>query len=626
MSHLPTPRRSRLRAGSRTAAAAVTTAALCVLGLTGTPAASSAPSVQAAQSAPSAQCPLPYPVAEVTKGQRVTGLTVTSGTEPTGFTGEVLGVVRDGIAPGLDMVLARFTSPEIDRVGGIWQGMSGSPVYAADGRLVGAVSYGLGTGASPVAGITPAAEMYRMLSEPPTATAAARASRQAVSLPRGLARRLTGRGVLTRREATAGMTRLPTPLGVSGMVTARRLGQLENALGLSGVQVHRSGAVTAASDELPIVVGGNLAASLSYGDVSTVNVGTVTAICGDEVLAFGHAMNFTGPARMTMHGADAVYIQEDPLGLPFKQANAGAPVGSVTQDRLAGLFGIKSPSAAPATTAITSYVEVPGEWSRTGTTYVSAPDSVPEVASFHLLADQDRVFDGTGKGTAELGWTIRGRRADGRSFTLTHGDRYASETDVSYETGFDLFDQLAQIHFNDVEEVTIEDVSTTSTMTRDYAASTIAQVQIRAGRRWQPLRTDRVLYLRANRTVRLRVLLTSARLPDTWVRVDVPVPARIGRKSGYLEVLGGNSYFPGGEGGQPPGDGTEFAEAGYVAATAPASFEALLRGLRQSPRNDQVLANLSLYRPNGSMLGRSGRAGTGSVVDGMVTVEVQGLG
>lgn len=621
MSHLPPPRRSRMRGRSRTAAVALTATALSVVGLGVTP---------TATSAPSAECPLPYPVSAVTKGQQVSGLTVTSGTEPTGFTGEIVGVVRDGIAPGLDMVLARFTSPEIDRVGGIWQGMSGSPVYAADGRLIGAVSYGLGTGASPVAGITPAAEMYRMLSEAPTAAStravAPTASKQEVAIPRGLARRLTGSGVLTRGGASRGMTRLPTPLGVSGMITGRRLNQLENALGLSGVQVHRSGAVTAASDDLPIVVGGNLAASLSYGDVSTINVGTVTAICGEEVLAFGHSMNFTGPSQMSMHGAEAVYIQEDPLGLPFKQANAGAPVGSVSQDRLAGLFGIKSPSAAPDTTAITSLVEVPGEWSRTGTTYVSAPDSVPEIASFHLLADQDRVFDGTGRGTAELSWTIRGRRADGRWFALTHGDRYASETDVSYETSFDLFDQLAQIHFNDVEHVTIEDVSTTSTMTRDYAASTISKVQIKSGRRWQPLRTDRVLYLRANRTVRFRVLLTSARLPDTWVRVDLPVPARIGRKSGYLEILGGNSYFPGGEGGPVPGDGTEFSEGQYVAATAPPSFEALLRSLRQSPRNDQVLANLSLYRPNGSLLGRSGRADTGSVVNGMVVVEVQGIG
>ena len=37
-------------------------------------------------------------------------------------------------------------------------------------------------------------------------------------------------------------------------------------------------------------------------------VGTVTAVCGDEVLAFGHPMSFTGPSTLTMHPADAVFI------------------------------------------------------------------------------------------------------------------------------------------------------------------------------------------------------------------------------------------------------------------------------------------------------------------------------
>ena len=67
----------------------------------------------------------------------------------------MLGVLKDGVLPGIDMVMARLDSPTIQQVGGIWQGMSGSPVYAADGRLIGAVAYGFSFGASPVAGITP---------------------------------------------------------------------------------------------------------------------------------------------------------------------------------------------------------------------------------------------------------------------------------------------------------------------------------------------------------------------------------------------------------------------------------------------------------------------------------------
>ena len=115
--------------------------------------------MNAAHSAPLAaaaeDCTAPYPISALTVDQDVTGLTVTQGVTPTPFTGKVLGVLKDGVLPGIDMVMARLDSPTIQQVGGIWQGMSGSPVYGVDGRLIGAVAYGFSFGASPVAGITP---------------------------------------------------------------------------------------------------------------------------------------------------------------------------------------------------------------------------------------------------------------------------------------------------------------------------------------------------------------------------------------------------------------------------------------------------------------------------------------
>src|SRR5687767_12893318 len=102
-----------------------------------------------AQSEPTPDCAQPFPIADLAAGDPVDGLTVSKGTTPEGFTGEVVGILHDGIAPGLDMVIMDLSSPEIDRVGGIWAGMSGSPVYAEDGRLIGAVAYGLTWGASP---------------------------------------------------------------------------------------------------------------------------------------------------------------------------------------------------------------------------------------------------------------------------------------------------------------------------------------------------------------------------------------------------------------------------------------------------------------------------------------------
>lgn len=95
---------------------------------------------------------------------------------------------RVAVAPGVDMVMARLASSEIERVGGIWAGMSGSPVYAVDGRLIGAVSYGLTGGNSPVAGITPAADMQTLLDALPEEPAAAGLARTAtadrVDIPR----------------------------------------------------------------------------------------------------------------------------------------------------------------------------------------------------------------------------------------------------------------------------------------------------------------------------------------------------------------------------------------------------------------------------------------------------------
>lgn len=624
MSRTPTTRlRSRPFSRRSGAATALVAAALTASTLTVSP---------AAVSAPVADCPDAYPVDEITatlatdESLPVTGLTVVKGTTPTGFTGSVLGVIDGGIAPGLDMIVARLTSPEIDRVGGIWQGMSGSPVYAEDGRLIGAVAYGLSFGPSTVAGITPYAEMKRLLNAPNTPARARTLERVAgadeVDIPRSLARSLASEGVVPRAQADGGLARLPLPLGVSGLGSGKRLDRFAKALDLSGVRVHAAGAVTGAAVPPPIEAGGNLAASISYGDVSAVGVGTATAVCGDQVLAFGHPMIFSGPSQLAMHNASAVYVQEDPVSAPFKVANASAPLGAVLQDRMAGLLTLQDASAIPETSDVTSFVEVPAEGaSREGKTHINVPDAVPDIAAFHLLADQDRVFDGISGGSATVGWTVTGTRADGRTFALRRNDVFANRSDISFEPVFDLFDQLATLHFNEIEEIGLGTVTTRSSMSRRYAAYAISRVQIRDRGRWRNVATDRPLVVRSGQVKRFRVTLTSQQLRKRVETVRVVMPKRTGRKFGYIEIVGGNSVFPdmGGE---------EFSEGAFGGGTlgAGTTFDQLLRGLRRAPTNDLVMANLHLFRNNGTEIRRTSRKATGAVVNGMVLVEVMGIG
>ena len=86
------------------------------------------------------------------------GRTVFDGTHVEEFKANILGVLENVIGTHRNLILAKLEGGPLANTGVI-AGMSGSPVYI-DGRLIGAVSYALGSfSKEPIAGITPIAEM-----------------------------------------------------------------------------------------------------------------------------------------------------------------------------------------------------------------------------------------------------------------------------------------------------------------------------------------------------------------------------------------------------------------------------------------------------------------------------------
>ena len=563
-----------------------------------------------ARSAPDSQCPAAFPVADLAAGQAVSGLTVSSGTTPEGFTGSVLGVLHDGIAPGLDMIMVRLTSPELERVGGIWAGMSGSPVYAADGRLIGAVSYGLTAGPSTVAGLTPAADMQEMLTGSGEALPGASTG---VEIPDGMAARMVRNGAASNAEVDEGMSQLRLPVGVSGLANRKRLRQFAKRIEIDNARLMRAGTSSSVAGPSTLVPGGNMVSSISYGDVSFSAIGTATAVCGSQVLGFGHPMLWTGPTTLTLHGAEAIYVQEDPTFAGFKVANVGPPVGTVNQDRLPGIVGVEG--ALPATSDISSTVTL-GSRSRDGETHVSLPEWVPDIAFGHLLSNQDRIFDGIGKGGARLDYTIQGAREDGTGFTLRRNDLFADPFDITFASTVDVADSLFQLEFNGIEDIRIDDVHVSSALTRHYDHYVLEQVQVRVAGRWTRLDENRTLRLRAGMIKRFRVLLDSADSGPRRVLLEVPVPARTAGRTGLLEVFGGNGFF-GGEG---------FFEGGPTSAEDEPTFDDILRTLRRQPANNDVVADLSFFNRRGDATDQvRDRVATELVVDGGIAVQVRSV-
>src|SRR5689334_22460366 len=72
--------------------------------------------------------PAVYPEAAIKAGLVGTGKTVLHGTTPTAFGVKVVGVLTDGIAPGLDMIIVKLSGPVVTQAGGAFEGISGSPV------------------------------------------------------------------------------------------------------------------------------------------------------------------------------------------------------------------------------------------------------------------------------------------------------------------------------------------------------------------------------------------------------------------------------------------------------------------------------------------------------------------
>ncbi|MDO9457386.1 SpoIVB peptidase S55 domain-containing protein [Nocardioides sp.] len=479
-----TPRRRRILS--------LATAATLTLAL---PAAGASLLASPAQSAdPVADCAAPVPVAEIAAGDSVDGLTVTQGTTPTGFTGEVLGVLEDGIAPDVDMIMVDVDMPEFARTGGIWQGMSGSPVYADDGRLIGAVAYGLSYGPSPIAGITPFAEMDDYL-------AGGTPVRGSLRLGAADARTVAARAGITTAQAASGFRELPMPMGISG-ITPRRLSQLQ-AKGPKFVEKTSyvmGKAPAAVAGPETVIAGGNIAASVAYGDISMAGVGTATSVCDGRVVGFGHPLALLGATTEGLHPADAIYVQPDSLGAPFKVANIAPPVGTITDDRLTGITGAFG--AAPAATQITSEVTY-GTKSRTGTTAVSVQEFAAEATFYQLIANQDRVVDGPSKGSELFTWTITGTDRD-KPFSLTYTDRWTG-TDLSSEPSYNVANLVS--YLGSIDGIKVGTVDAEAAVNNDLKRHTLVAVEQRRGGQWVRVTRQAPALGRAGKPIQLRVVL-----------------------------------------------------------------------------------------------------------------------
>jgi hypothetical protein len=532
-------------------------------------------------------CPTAFPIAEAVDGVVGTGYTVERGTTPAPFTATILGRVTDGIAPGIDMIMADLDSPALTRAGGVWAGMSGSPVYAADGRLIGSVSYGL-SASSPIAGITPAADLQQLLLLPPSPALAPASAKARIKVSGALAVKLANAGGVSAAQADEGFRQLPVPVSVSG--AAKKSAKfLKRLTATAGVRVRLSGAGTSAAASSPseITAGSNFAAALSYGDVSIVGVGTTTFVCNGQAVAFGHPMINAGDVQFTAHPASAVYIQPDPVNGPFKVANPGGPVGVIDQDRTTGIRA--ELGAVPASSfAVTSTLRADGAAAVTGSTTGVYQPWTANIAALHLQSNIVKALGAEGAGSAALTFTITGTRAGGKPFTLVRADHYSDSADLSFTAADSLNTLVTSLVEQPFEPLTITGVQITGSVSSTVKQYRVTGLKVKKRGQWVTLTGSQTVT--AGRTMPMRITLTKYRSPATVVvPLTVKIPTRTEGASGDLILSDGlNAGFNSG------GDSGMDDSAADGPPVGPTSLTQLLAQLTSAPTNDCVAGSLLL--------------------------------
>ncbi|MGH2774267.1 MAG: SpoIVB peptidase S55 domain-containing protein [Actinomycetota bacterium] len=554
----------------------------------------------AAQVSGPENCPVVMPTDDIETGMTGTGFTVSKGSDPEPFDVDVLGVLENGVAPGRDMIVVETSSTAIDKAGGIWFGMSGSPVYDDSGRLMGAVAFSLSGGPSHIGGLTPAEDMADLLNYP---SGLAPKAARTVALSGGLERRVAERESGARTDFT--LRRLRAPLSVSGL-TERGLDVLAKAIRKEGgkyvvTQGSSARAAEPGSELATVGAGDTFAAAMSYGDITMAGIGTTALVCDGRAVAFGHPFSWTGRTELGANRGLTHAIVDDPLFGPYKLANITEPVGTVDQDRLAGIRGLLG--ATPHLRTINSSVSAPDigraeEGSSQGVT----DDIVPILGFFHLYSNIDSTFDSIGEGSSQVEWMVTGLTESGEPWTLSRSNLYSSGFDISIESSFEVLNQLSRLLNNRFTEIDFDSVELNATVEEGRSGYRIGKVLHKT--KEGDFRGGRQIRVRPGSILTLRVDLASiGGGPHKEVKLKVNVPRNF--RLGFLEVQGGSSS----------GSFACFEELGPCSSRAGNvdSFDELIDSLEKAPKGNDLSATLSV---RGSNKQRSDTASLDGVVAG----------
>ena len=521
-------------------------------------------------------------VSEIRPGMVGIGRTVFDGTHVEEFKAHIIGVLENVIGTHRNLILAKLEGGPLANTGVI-AGMSGSPVYI-DGRLIGAVSYALGSfSKEPIAGITPIAEMTDSTTfndvRPPGSKVKVEYPFTQESLTAAFRKALNWNRPFADRPNDSQLTGISAVAGLGGSQLGTLLQPIATPLVMSGFEpelaevfgnafreqgfVPTGGSAAGlrageAPYEGPLKPGDAVGVMLVGGDLQMGGTGTVTHIDGDRVYAFGHPMYNLGPIEFPMTRA-YVYTVLPSLFSSMKLSTTGETIGTVVQDRataIAGRLG-KGPRMIPVTVSLES-----GRGPKQTFNFRVVNDQL-----FGPLMTYASILNTLGSYERQYGaatFSVRGSatitRHDPVSFNNLFSGDQASMNAAAYIVG-----PITALMGNDYEKVDLEGVNVTFGSTEEPKTAMLERVWLDDPRP------------RAGRTVPLKVLFRTYRGEEVVRTLPIEIPSNA---SGTLSLL----VSDGARLGQ--------SELRELRSPQPRSVDQMIRTLNKGRRNNTLYVKL----------------------------------
>lgn len=387
------------------------------------------------------------PVSEVSIGMEGYAKTVVQGNDLSTFDVKVLGVLKDK-GPSGDLILARFSGPLMEETGGIVHGMSGSPVYI-NGKLVGAVAYGWGFTDGKLGMITPIEQMTALWNIP-----------YQKDLP--------------NPWKNSQLIPLGTPFMAEGF-DEPALAYMDKKFEAFGYKSYETASSPEMMGKQPLEPGGSVSALLVKGDVKLGAIGTVTYVDGDKMVAFGHSFLKRGNIDYFMNNS-YIFTVVKSMNSGFKLGSMGEEVGSIVEDRGAGIAGVQGQQLAGLPVSIGIKDKDTGRIRRHSITMIEHQDLSPTLLATSVYTLVNKALDRYGGGTAKVTLTINPNASDIEP--LHRVNWFYSSRSIAEKSIDEMYDILESLMKNTFKDYPVRDIAVDIEVQEEKRTARIVEAEV----------------------------------------------------------------------------------------------------------------------------------------------------